>query len=151
MMDSTMTISRTELARNTRQTVERVRRGETILVKSFGEEQIAMLDIHDYRLLRAVANYKARPQAPVAHQEEAPAGLDDARVEEAWNQQGPQAAWDLVIHAYLDGDISLGRAAQLLGLNRFDLQARFHRLGLPLRSGPEDAAEALADLQALEG
>ena len=150
-MDATVIISRTELARNTRQTVERVRRGETILVKSFGEEQIALLDIHDYRLLRAVASYKARPQSPVDHREEAPIGLDDARVEEAWNQQGPQAAWDLVIHAYLDGDITLGRAAQLLGLNRFDLQARFQRLGLPLHTGPGDEAEVLADLQALEG
>lgn len=150
-MDATVIISRTELARNTRQTVDRVRRGETILVKSFGEEQIALLDIHDYRLLRAVASYKARPQSPVDHREEAPAGLNDASVEEAWNQLGPQAAWDLVIHAYLDGDISLSRAAQLLGLNRFDLQARFHRLRLRMRTGPGDEAEALADLQALEG
>ena len=151
MMDTVATISRTELARHARRTMDRVRRGETILIKSFGEEQIALLDIHDYRLLRAVASYKTRSQARVEREEETPAGLDDARVEEAWRQQGPQAAWDLVIHAYLDGDVSLGRAAQLLGLNRFDLQARFQRLGLPLRTGPGDEVEALADLQALEG
>jgi predicted HTH domain antitoxin len=36
-----------------------------------------------------------------------------------------------VVAAYLDGDISLGRAALLLGLSRFDLLARFNRLGLP--------------------
>ncbi len=143
-MNATATISRTELARNTRQTVDRVRRGETILVKSFGEEQIALLDIHDYRLLQAAARYHGRQRT----QNEAPAGLDGAQVEEAWNQQGPQAAWDLVIHAYLDGDISLGRAAALLGLNRFDIQARFHRLGLFLRAGPADAAEAMEDLSA---
>ncbi len=143
-------VTQTELARRTRAILQQATEGHIILVHRFGEEQIALLDINDYRLLRAVANYKARPQAPVAHREEAPAGLDDARVEEAWNQQGPQAAWDLVIHAYLDGDISLGRAAQLLGLNRFDLQARFHRLGLPLRTGQEDAAGALADSQVLE-
>ena len=144
-MNMPLTISRTELARNTRQTVDRVRRGETILVKSFGEEQIALLDIHDYRLLRAAARYHVRP----AVGESAPAGLDETQMEALWNGQGPQAAWDRVIHAYLDGDISLGRAAQLLGLNRFDLQARFHRLGLPLRTGPEDEAEALADWRAL--
>ncbi len=143
-------VTQTELARRTRTILQQATEGHIILVHRFGEEQIAMLDIHDYRLLRAVANYKARPQAPVAHREEAPAGLDDARVEEAWNKQEPQAAWDLVIHAYLDGDISLGRAAQLLGLNRFDQQARFHRLGLPLRIGQEDAAGALADSQVLE-
>jgi hypothetical protein len=44
-------------------------------------------------------------------------------------------AWDLVIHAYLDGDISLGRAAALLGLNRFDLLARANRLDTSLRIG----------------
>ena len=145
-MNTPVTISRTELARNTRQTVDRVRRGETILVKSFGEEQIALLDIHDYRLLQAVARYHARQR----HPDEAPAGLDEALVEEAWNQQGPQAAWDLVIHAYLDGGISLGRAAALLGLNRFDLQARFQRLGLPLRTGPADVDAAMADRRALD-
>ena len=47
----------------------------------------------------------------------------------------PQDAWDLVIAAYLDGDISLGRAALLLGLARFDLLARFNRLGLPAQLG----------------
>jgi len=145
-MNAPVTISRTELARNTRQTVDRVRRGETILVKSFGDEQIALLDINDYRLLRAVARYHAR-QRP---SDVVPAGLDRTQVDDAW-QQGPQAAWDMVIHAYLDGDISLGRAASLLGLNRFDLQARFQRLGLPLRSGPEDVAAAMADWRALEG
>ena len=143
-MNAPVTISRNELARNTRQTVDRVRRGETILVKSFGEEQIALLDIHDYRLLLAAARYHARQR----QQGEAPVGLDEVLVEEAWNQQGPQAAWDMVIHAYLDGNISLGRAAALLGLNRFDLQARFERLGLPLRTGPADTAEVMEDLSA---
>ena len=145
-MNTPVIISRTELARNTRQTVDRVRRGETILVKSFGDEQIALLDIHDYRLLQAAARYHARQR----HSDAAPAGLDRARVEEAW-QQGPQAAWDMVIHAYLDGDISLSRAAALLGLNRFDLQARFQRLGLPLRTGPADVAAAMVDWRVLEG
>jgi len=143
-------VTQTELARRTRAILQQTMEDHIILVHRFGEEQIALLDIHDYRLLRAVASYKARPQSPVDHQEEAPAGLDDARMEEAWNQLGPLAEWDLVILAYLDGDISLGRTAQLLGLNRFDLQARFHRLGLPLRIGPEDAAAGLAELQALE-
>ena len=146
-MNAPVTISRTELARNTRQTVDRVRRGETILVKSFGEEQIALLDIHDYRLLQAAARYHARQRS----QDEPPAGLDETQVEEAWNRQGPQAAWDRVIHAYLDGAISLGRAAALLGLNRFDLQARFQRLGLPLRTGPANAAEAVEDISVEQG
>jgi hypothetical protein len=33
-------ISRTHLARNTRQTIEQARRGQAILVESYGEEQV---------------------------------------------------------------------------------------------------------------
>ena len=91
-MDPMITISRTELARNTRQTVDRVKRGETILVKSFGEEQVAILDIHDYRLLRAVASYQARPQATIQNAEAAPAGLEEERVQSVWNKESAQAA-----------------------------------------------------------
>jgi predicted HTH domain antitoxin len=60
-----------------------------------------------------------------------------------------QAGWDRVIEAYLDGDISLGRAAQLLGMSRFDLQERLNRLGAPLRVGPADLAEARREVVAL--
>jgi len=150
-MESVVTISRTELARNTRQTVDRARRGETVLIKSFGEEQVAILDIHDYRLLRAIASYQTHPNAPVQHKDEVPAGLDETEVQDIWRKKGAQAAWNRVIHAYLDGDISLGRAAMLLGLNRFDLMARLDRLGVPLRTGPVNKDEILADWRALEG
>jgi len=148
-MESVVTISRTELARNTRQTVDRARRGETILVKSFGEEQVAILDIHDYRLLRALAGYQTRPNAPVQYKDELPTGLDEEGVQGALHKEGAQAAWNLVVHAYLDGDISLGRAAALLGLSRFDLLGRLDRLGAPLRLGPVDENNAIADWQAL--
>ena len=40
-------ISKTDLARNTREIVERVRSGQTIVVKSYGEEQIVLLDALD--------------------------------------------------------------------------------------------------------
>jgi hypothetical protein len=55
-----------------------------------------------------------------------------------------------VIAAYLEGDISLGRAAELLGLSRFDLALRFNRLGPPLRLGPATIAEAREEREALE-
>jgi hypothetical protein len=47
----------------------------------------------------------------------------------------------LVIAAYLDAHISLGRAAELLHLNRFDYAFRFNWLGLPPRVGPAPAHE----------
>ena len=149
-METISTISRTELARNTRQAIERVRRGETILVKSFGDEQVAIMDVIDYRLLRAVASYRPRPTAPVQTEDATPAGLDAAVVQEAQDRGGIQFTWNLVINAYMDGDISLGRAAELLGLNRFDFVARCNRLGLPMRRGPKPREEAISDWQALE-
>jgi len=56
-----------------------------------------------------------------------------------------------VIAAYLDGDISLGRAALLLGLTRFDLLARFNRLGLPTQLGTLSLQEAAAEYDTLHG
>jgi predicted HTH domain antitoxin len=61
----------------------------------------------------------------------------------------PQMGWDRVIAAYLDGHISLGRAAGLLKQSRFELQARFNRLGLPLRLGTPTVAEGEAEYAAL--
>ncbi|MEZ4517087.1 MAG: type II toxin-antitoxin system prevent-host-death family antitoxin [Chloroflexota bacterium] len=50
--------SRTELARNTRGIMESVRQGNVVLVESYGEEQVVLLDVRDYRLLAAAARYR---------------------------------------------------------------------------------------------
>jgi len=122
-------------------------------VESYGEEQVAILDAADYRCLRAMAAYYSLPPhpAPVSDDGLAPRGLDEVQVQEpiASAAGDAQAGWDRVIAAYLDGDISLGRAAQLLDMSRFDLQERFNRLGLPLRVGPADLAEARREAAAL--
>ncbi len=145
------TISRTDLARSTRQTIEQARRGQTILVRSYGEEQVAIIDALDYRLLRAAALYRAQPNAPAHETAAIPQGLAESDVEAAVAQAGgdPQAAWDLIVAAYLDGHISLGRAATLLNQSRFELQARFSRLGITLRLGPLSVAEGRAEYEAL--
>jgi signal transduction protein with GAF and PtsI domain len=143
-------ISRTQLARNTRQTIEQARRGQTILVESYGEEQVAIVDALDYRLLRAVAAYRARPDAPAQEAQAVPQGMSAADLA-ATPTDDPQIVWDRVTAAYLDGHISLGRAADLLKQSRFELQARFNRLGLPLRLGPLTVAEGEAEYAALMG
>ena len=145
------TISRTDLARSTRQTLEQVRRGQTVLVESYGEEQVAIVDALDYRLLRAVALYRARQDAPTQNPTAVPQGLSAEAVETAVStaQGDTQAAWNLIITAYLDGHVSLGRAAELLGQSRFELTARFNRLGLPLRLGDLSPATVQAEAAAL--
>lgn len=56
----------------------------------------------------------------------------------------------VVVGAYLDREINLGKAAELLGLARAELQKQFIVQGLPLRLGAEDLDEARAEVQSLE-
>jgi len=142
-----MTISRTDLARRTREMIEQARRGHVVFVESYGAEQVAIVDAQDYHLLRAVAAYCSQPSAPINDSAAVPRGLTEvilqARVAAAGGDV--QEAWDLVVAAYLAGELSLGRAAMLLGTERFDLLARFNRLGLPARLGAQSIHEARAE------
>ncbi len=147
-------ISRTDLARHTRRVLERVRRSGPVIVTGHGDEQAVVLDITDYRLLRAAAAYRlqqegAQPRAKA----EMPRGLSEEEVQAAIEVAGGnvQAGWNRVMAAYWDGDISLGRAAELLGLSRFELMERLHRQGLPMYMGPQTIEDLEAELAALEG
>ena len=151
-MVHTLTISKTELARRTRQIVDRARRGEAIIVESYGEEQVAVIDAVDYRILSAVTAYQTRSghPPPSSQPDTVPAGLSEAEVEQAVQQAGgsPQVRWDEVIAAYLDWQINQGRAATLLGLSSYDLDERFRRLGIPRRIGPATEQEAQSEVDA---
>jgi predicted HTH domain antitoxin len=122
-----VTISRTELARNTREIVDQVRKGHTIFVQSYGEDQIVLLDLLDYKILKALVDY-------------------------ALQETGDLQAGDVneVMRLYLDEQISLAKASEMLGLSRYELMDHFERLGIPLRLGPEtleDAQEEIASAQ----
>jgi hypothetical protein len=151
-MVHTLTISKTDLARRTRQIVDRARRGEAIIVESYGEEQVAVIDAIDYRIVSAIVAYQARTPHPpsIGHPDLEPAGLSEARVEQVVREAGgsPQARWDEVIAAYLDWQINLGRAATLLGLSSYELDERFRRLGIPRRIGPGTEREAQLEIDA---
>ena len=58
--------------------------------------------------------------------------------------------WSVVVGAYLDGEINLGKAAELLGMHRLELQERFIAQSIPVRIGPDTIAEARAELAAIE-
>lgn len=64
------------------------------------------------------------------------------------NEDG-ELRWSVVINAYLDEEISLARAASLLGLHVLELRRRFVEKGIPLRLGPVDKADAQAEVDAL--
>ena len=141
---------------DTRQVVDRARRGQPFIVPSYGEEQVAILDAIDYRLLQALAAYRVFPSRSAAASGDAmdPKGLDINGVKQmlkSATDDDLQLVWNMVVAAYLVGDISFGRAPEMLHLSRFELQQRFVRLNLPMQSGPTDPSEAKEDVIALRG
>jgi predicted HTH domain antitoxin len=140
-MESIQRIRKTDLARNTREVLNTVMRGQTALIESHGKAEAAIIDIVDYLILRAVMRYHARPP-----QIDVDAGLTDAS---AAATSDLQARYNLVLAYYLAAAISLSRAAELLGLSSFNLRTRFVRLDVPLRLDPATIEEALAEVETL--
>jgi hypothetical protein len=135
-------IRKTDLSRNTREVINAVLRGQTTVVESHGQPEVAILDIVDYRIIRAVMRYYAqRAEIKVGE------GLSEERVAAL---DTPQEQVNMVLIHYLAGAISLSRAAELLSLSWLDLRTRFLRLDVPLRTAPADLAEAQADVEAAE-
>lgn len=141
-MQSIKYVRKTDLARNTRQVINNVLRGQTAVVESHGQPEVAIMDILDYRITRAVMRYYS--QRPSIDAEE---GLSDLQVA---STSDPQKQFDLVLAHYLAGAISLGRVAELLALPWVDLRIRFQRLDVPLRVAPIDVEEARRDVETAE-
>ena len=120
-------ISATDLEGRTREIVERVRHGEMTVVEASGQEQIVLLDATDFRLLCALA----------------------ACATEVSELEGETAADARILRACLDDEISLGKAAEELGISRFDLANRFHRLGIPLPFGPTSLEDARNEISTM--
>lgn len=140
-MNATYHAGKTELARNTRQIIRAAQRGQTVVIEHHGQPEVAIIDIADYLILRALAHcYTHTPKIQTGR------GLSDEAVAD---QANLQAQYDLVMAYYLAEEISLGRAAELLDLPAADLRARFVRLDVPLRIGPADIDEAQAEVSNL--
>ena len=132
-------VRKTDLARNTRKVINAVQRGRTALIESHGQPEVAIIDIVDYHIVRAVMRYHAQqPEMDVD------AGLSEQEVE---TLSEPQDRYNLVLAHYLAGSISLSRTAELLGLTWLDLRTRFLRLDVPVRTAPADESEARADVE----
>jgi len=120
-------ISQADLTTHIEEVADRVHRGEVTVVESSGHEPIVLMDLLDFRLLRALAR---------------------CAIDEKERAQEPEDSDAKVLQAYLADEINLGKAADLLNLSRFELQARFLRLGVPLRIGPATLEEAWAEIEA---
>lgn len=62
--------------------------------------------------------------------------------------QDKELQWSLAVSLYLDEEISLSKAAELIGMHPLVLRERFIEIGIPLRSGPADVPEAIAEVRA---
>jgi hypothetical protein len=117
-------ISPADLAQRTDEIMDRVRRGELTVLEGSGHEQIVLLDALDFRLLRALAA-------------QATGEREEASVDEA------------ALRNYLEEQISLGKLAELLEVDRFVLMDSFRRIGIPLQIGPASLEEAREDVAAM--
>jgi predicted HTH domain antitoxin len=132
-MESIQYVRKTDLARNTRRVIRDVQRGQTAVVESHGQPEVAIMDIVDYRIQRAFIYYYT--------QDPAVSGDDDVSDQAFASISDEQERYNRVLAYYLAELISLGRAAELLELPPFDLRLRFSRLGIPLRLGPRSMEE----------
>lgn len=142
-MEYQQIVPKTELARRMRKVLQAVQRGQTAIIENHGQPEAAILEIDDYRILRAVMRYHAQKievDTDTGLSNEALAELED-----------PQNRVDLVLAYYLEEGISLGRAAELLGLPWLDLRTRFLRLDVPILVGPDEPEDILAEIRAIKG
>jgi predicted HTH domain antitoxin len=121
------TFSRADLTGKPQEVADRVNHGEVAVIEGFCQGPVVLLDALDFRLLHALAQ---------------------CAIDEKERAQEPEDQDVRILRAYLADDISLGKAAELMNLSRFELQERFLRLGVPLRIGPSTLDEAWAEIQA---
>lgn len=60
-METIQRVPKTSLTRNTREVLQAVQRGHTVVVEHHGQPEVAIVDIVDYYLLRAAIHYHAHP------------------------------------------------------------------------------------------
>lgn len=58
-----------------------------------------------------------------------------------WEQR-PELLRQMVISAYLDQEINLSKAAELMGLTRIELQRQLMQKGIPIRTLSDDDVQA---------
>lgn len=110
-----------------------------VVVDEGDEPRVAIIDMTDFQILRAVTTYFVDPPAI-----EPQAGLADAKVADLSGQE----LFDVTLSHYLADAISLSRAAEILRTAWVELRSRFERLGVPLRTAPESQQEAWEDVLA---
>jgi len=71
----------------------------------------------------------------------------DAALKELW-RKNPALYKSVVINAYLDEKINLGKAAELLGVDRLELQRELRAKGIPIRFPSRE--DVIAEVEAIK-
>ncbi|MEI6290461.1 MAG: hypothetical protein WCP19_08520 [Chloroflexota bacterium] len=125
-------VRKTDLARNTSQIIRSVLRGQTAVVENHGQPEVAIVDVIDYLILRAVTFYHSGVPSP----------LDpDGPTDKEFKKLSLQARYNRAMDYYLAEACSTGRMAELLQIPWLELRERFNRLGVPLFLGPRTIQE----------
>ncbi len=74
----------------------------------------------------------------------------DNAIAELLNKE-PKLREKLIVGAYLDGEINLGKAAELLGIHPVKLRGQLLSKGIPVRMGVETIEEIVAEGIAARG
>jgi len=149
LIDSTLleqpsAISYTELAPQTRTMIKQAHSGQAIIVEEDGEDRAILMDPVDYRLLVAMLAYHTSPveERQVQNGTSLFIGLPESELCGMTKQE----RWNRVMRTYLNDEISLGRAANLLDISRFQLDKYFRRLNIPRRIGPVNLEDARSEV-----
>jgi prevent-host-death family protein len=133
-------VRKTDLARNTSRIIRNVLRGQPAVIESHGQPEVAIVDVADYLILRAVARYHENP--PSIN----PNGLTDDDMDRLTDAQ---ERYNVVIAHYLAGAISTSRTAELLSLLWIELRERFRRLDVPIHLGSNTVEDARQEVNSL--
>jgi prevent-host-death family protein len=134
-------VRKTDLARNTSQIIRNVLRGQPAVVESHGQPEVAIVDVADYLILRAVARYHSSP--PLLN----PDGPTDGEIDRLATSQ---ERYDVVMAYYLTEIISTGRTAELLNLPWVELRERFDHLDVPIYLGARTVEEVREEVDSLQ-
>jgi hypothetical protein len=129
-------VRKTDLARNTSQIIRNVLRGQPTVIENHGQPEVAIVDVIDYLILRAVAHYYAGNRPVLDSKGPSDAEFSGLTVQDRYNR---------AMDYYLAEACSTGRLAELLQISWADMRERFNRLGVPEFFGPTTMEAARED------
>lgn len=129
-----------DLTPRLRAAVEAAKRGKVVPIEREGHVDAAIVDLTDYRLLRAFARCQSEPLSPdleLALWDGDVAGLNlDELYYRVLASYTPEA-----------GRVSLGWVAERLDMPWIEVRERFNRLGIPMYFGPATVEELREEVE----